>query len=182
MPEELRQQRRGAQAGIPDHAWSRTPNRATLKTTDVVLRLQTLGSDDAYWLDTGILDGALNGREDVMADSAKLAETCRQTAEHARGAIDWFETPANQATVGPERPVLTPRVPPLHDHRAQARGRGRAADVRRRVRPEPGRQVLSRLGARGAERPAADERCSRARRATSSARSTRSARRNRPAS
>jgi hypothetical protein len=28
---------------------------ATLRTSDVVLRLQTLGSDDAYWLDTGIL-------------------------------------------------------------------------------------------------------------------------------
>jgi hypothetical protein len=27
----------------------------TLRTSDVVLRLQTLGSDDAYWLDTGIL-------------------------------------------------------------------------------------------------------------------------------
>jgi hypothetical protein len=27
----------------------------TLRTSDVTLRLQTLGSDDAYWLDTGIL-------------------------------------------------------------------------------------------------------------------------------
>ena len=29
--------------------------RDSLRTSDVVLRLQTLGSDDAYWLDTGIL-------------------------------------------------------------------------------------------------------------------------------
>ena len=42
-----------------------------------------------------------------MVDNAKLAETCRETAGHARGAIEWFETPANQATIGPERPVLT---------------------------------------------------------------------------
>ena len=42
-----------------------------------------------------------------MVDSATLALTCRQTAEHARGAIDWLETPASQATIGPERPVLT---------------------------------------------------------------------------
>ncbi len=53
--ESARQDRRGrSRRSSRSSRWS-TPRAARCARSDVVLRLQTLGSDDAYWLDTGIL-------------------------------------------------------------------------------------------------------------------------------
>ena len=98
---------------------------------------------------------ALTLTDDVAMVELRRGETDRPCAGDrgaAQRAMHGSTTPPTPARSARSSRVAQSRVPPLRDRRAQARAGGRAADVRRRVRPEPGRQVLPGLGARA--RPA----------------------------